>query len=72
VEQDLGHVIRDNPTLVGRRLPYLIYPLTRKTGLFSVPAPSLILAVFDGVFYLSRLRSFITLARVLHSIILQI
>ncbi len=24
----------------GRRLPYLIYPLTRKTGLFSVPAPS--------------------------------
>jgi hypothetical protein len=33
-------------------LPYLIYPPHSENGLFSVPAPSLILAVFDGVFYL--------------------
>jgi hypothetical protein len=64
-------VIRDSPTLVGRRLPYLIYPVTRKTGLFSVPAPSLILAVFDGVFYLSRQYSYIFDRRALHSIIPQ-
>jgi len=34
-------------------LPNLFYPLTRKYGLFSVPAPSRILVVFDGVFYLA-------------------
>ena len=44
---DLGQ-----PTVVGRRLPYLNYPPHSENGLFSVPAPSLILAVFDGVFYL--------------------
>ena len=35
----LGRVFRDT-TLSGRRLPDTFYILTRKYGLFSVPAPS--------------------------------
>lgn len=55
----LVDVFRDTKaTIVEGDCLILFIPTLGNIGLFSVPAPSIILVVFDGVFYLPQHNSF--------------